>query len=91
MDFDDYYEGYLYYISQLFENDPVAYEKAVDDMEQYDTDEWDFRGAYREYLTDHPDIEFHECETAGAQGICQVAGTFCDHPMTAHRDAYWQN
>lgn len=91
MDFDDYYEGYLHFLDQRFRDDADAYEKAVDDMEQYDTDEWDYRGEYRAYLSAHPAIEFHECETAGAQGICQVAGTFCDHPMTAHRDAYWQN
>lgn len=91
MDYDAYYEGYMHYLSQRFTDDPDAYESAIDDMESYDPDEWDYRGEYRTYLSAHPAIEFHECETSGSQGICVSAGTFCDHPMTAHENAYWQN
>lgn len=91
MNYDDYYEGYLHFLAQRFHDDTDAYETAVDDMEQYDPDEWDYRGEYRAYLAAHPAIEFHECETSWPQGICQKAGTFCDHVMTAHNNAYWQN
>lgn len=95
MTYDDYYEGYLHYLSQRFRDgdtfDEDGYEAAVDDMEQYDPDEWEYRGEYRAYLAAHPAADFTECRTSGAQGICQEAGTFCDHTMTAHNDAYWQN
>lgn len=91
MNYDDYYEGYLHFLAQRFHGNTFAYEDAVDDMESYDPDEWDYRGEYRAYLSALPAIEFHECETSWPQGVCQKAGTFCDHIMTAHNDAYWQN
>jgi len=90
MNYDDYYEGYLHFLSQRFDLDPEGYEDAVDDMEQCDPDEWEYRGDYRAYLTMHPAIRFYECETSGSQGVCVKAGTFCDHVMTTHNDAYWQ-
>lgn len=91
MDYDDYYTGYLNFIAQRFNyEDASEYEAAVDDMESYDPDEWDYRGEYRAYLAAHPAIDFTECVTAHPSGICQEAGTFCDHPMTAHSNAYWQ-
>ena len=46
MNYDDYYEGYLHFLAQRFHDDTDAYETAVDDMEQYDPDEWDYRGEY---------------------------------------------
>lgn len=91
MDYDDYLEGYLHFLAQRFHDDTNAYEAAVDDMEQHDPDEWEHRGEYRAYLAAHPAAEFRECETAGARGICQEAGSFCDHTMTTHNDAYWQS
>lgn len=84
MNYDDYYEGYRDFLAQIFPISSHAYADAVYDAEEYDPDEWDYRTEYRAYLSAHPAIEFRECETVGAQGVCQVAGTFCDHTMTTH-------
>ena len=91
MNFEEYQDLYLTYVGERPYMDSEQYDLAVDDAYSYDPDEWNYRGAFREYLVNHPEIEFHECETAGAQGICQKAGTFCDHFMVSHNNAYWQN
>lgn len=84
MDFEDYRDMYLAYLSERSYMDSEQYDLAVDDAYSYDPDEWDYRGAFRKYLVSHPTIEFHECETSGSQGVCVKAGTFCDHFITAH-------
>ena len=84
MDFEDYRDMYLAYLSERSYLDSEQYDLAVDDAYSYDPDEWDYRGAFRKYLVSHPTIEFHECETSGSQGVCVKAGTFCDHFITAH-------
>ena len=84
MDFEDYRDMYLAYLSERSYMDSEQYDLAVDDAYSYDPDEWDYRGAFREYLVSHPTIEFHECETSGSQVVCVKAGTFCDHFITAH-------
>ena len=84
MDFEDYRDMYLAYLSERSCMDSEQYDLAVDDAYSYDPDEWDYRGAFRKYLVSHPTIEFHECETSGSQGVCVKAGTFCDHFITAH-------
>ncbi len=84
MDFEDYRDMYLAYLSERSYMGSEQYDLAVDDAYSYDPDEWDYRGAFRKYLVSHPTIEFHECETSGSQGVCVKAGTFCDHFITAH-------
>lgn len=69
MTYDDCCHGYLDLLSQHLKVHESAYGSAVDDMESYDPDEGDYRGAYRAHLLVHPDGEFMECEVAGVQGI----------------------
>lgn len=89
MHFDDYYESYLLFICNRFSTNEDAKDEAIDDMERYDPDEWEYRGEFRAALV--ADGNFTECQVSSPSGICQVAGTLCDHPMTAHDDVYWMN
>lgn len=91
MEFDEYLNLYQEYLTNRFADDPATREDSLNDMVAYDPDEWDYRGAFRKYLTDHPTIEFRECELSGSQGVCVKAGTFCDHLITTHNNTYVQN
>lgn len=84
MDFDTYLGLYLDYLAARFEDDHIALEDAALDAYEYTPNEWDYRDDFRESLPD-----FTECLVSGSQGICDTAGTFCDHPMTRHNNAYW--